>query len=271
LLETPRHDSGSRQVCDPRASWLTADMLADNHARSTAFGLSSYLAFDFPVACKTGTSSGYRDNWALGCTPEFSVGVWVGNMDGSPMRGITGVTGAAPVMHEIFKHLHQTRGTTWFARPEGIETYRIHPLTGRLAEDDRAGSIRDKCIWPPEQSRDDDFDSRGRVILPNTYAAWLASSQNALGDLATSAAAAAELRVLQPQPGTVYYLDPDLPASSQRIHLRAEAPGEVAWSCGTLTIDSNEGIKLHPGKHILTATDPGTGRKAETWIEVIEL
>ena len=274
LLDNPRQDSGSRQICDPRANWLIADMLADNHARSTAFGLNSYLAFDFPVACKTGTSSGYRDNWALGCTPEFSVGVWVGNMDGSPMRGITGVTGAAPVMHEIFKHLHQTRGTTSFERPGGITTHRIHPLTGRLAAKDQPGAIDEKCLWPPKAPRADDFDTKGRVILPNEYAAWLASPQNSLGDLVTCAASATALRILHPQPGTIYYLDPDLPAASQCIRPRAEAPGNIAWSSETLEIEcdgQNPGIQLRPGRHILTATNPATNHHAETWIEVIDL
>jgi penicillin-binding protein 1C len=274
LLENPRRDGGSHQVCDPRASWLITDMLSDNHARSTAFGLNSYLAFDFPVACKTGTSSGYRDNWALGCTPEFSVGVWVGNMDGSPMRGITGVTGAAPVMHEIFKHLHETRGTTSFERPGGVTTHRIHSLTGRLAANDQPGTIDEECLWPPEESRADDFDADGRTILPNEFARWLASPQNALGDLVTSAASATDLHVLQPQPGTVYYLDPDLPAASQRVRLRAEAPGEVAWSCETLPIEGDEqhpAIQLRPGRHVLTATATGTERQANTWIDVIEL
>jgi penicillin-binding protein 1C len=274
LLDNPEHDTGGRRICDPRAIWLITDMLADNHARGTAFGLNSYLAFDFPVACKTGTSSGYRDNWALGCTPEFSVGVWVGNMDGSPMRGITGVTGAAPVMHDIFKHLHETRGTTSFERPEGIATHRIHPLTGRLVAKSQAGSIDEKCLWPPQPSRPEDFDTKGRVILPNEYTQWLASPQNPLGALVTSAAAASDLRVLQPQPGTVYYLDPDLPAASQRIRLRAEAPGKIAWSSTTLTIENDEqnpGIQLRPGRHVLTATDPSTGRSEETWIHIIDL
>ena len=58
-------------------------MLSDNHARAGTFGLNSYLSFDFPVACKTGTSSNYRDNWTFGFTPEFTVGVWVGNPDNS--------------------------------------------------------------------------------------------------------------------------------------------------------------------------------------------
>jgi penicillin-binding protein 1C len=274
LLGDPGKDTGGIQVCDPGASWLIADMLADNHARSAAFGLNSYLAFDFPVACKTGTSSGYRDNWVVGYTPEYSVGVWVGNMDGSPMHGITGVTGAAPVMHEIFKHLHETRGTTWYERPEGIATHRIHPLTGRLAAEDQAGSVDEKCLWPPEPTRPDDFDPDSRVILPNEYAQWLASPQNALGDLVTCAASASALRILHPQPGTIYYLDPDLPAASQRVRLLAESPGEVAWTSETLTIENNQknpGIRLHPGRHVLTAIDAATGRRAETWIEVIGL
>ncbi|MCU0778512.1 MAG: penicillin-binding protein 1C [Akkermansiaceae bacterium] len=274
LLENPHHDTGGVRVCDPRACWMIADMLADNHARSAAFGLNSYLAFDFPVACKTGTSSGYRDNWVVGFTPEFSVGVWVGNMDGSPMRGITGVTGAAPVMHEILEHLHETRGTTWFERPGNIVSRRIHPLTGRRAAKDQPGGIDEKCLWPPEAARPDDFDTQGRVMLPGEYAAWLASPQNALGDLVTGATSAAGLRILQPPAGTIYYLDPDLPAASQRVRLLAESPGEVDWSCKTLTIENDAthpGIRLLPGRHVLTATDAATGRRAETWIEVIGL
>ena len=61
------------------AAFLIADMLSDNTARAASFGLYSHLAFDFPVACKTGTSSDYRDNWAVGYTPEFTVeGILIG-------------------------------------------------------------------------------------------------------------------------------------------------------------------------------------------------
>ena len=274
LLRSPQVPKPGRKSCNPLACWLIADMLADNHARSAAFGTNSHLAFDFPVACKTGTSSAYRDNWALGTTPEFSVGVWVGNMDGSPMRGITGVTGAAPIMHAIFNHLHQTRGTSWFPRPDGLATHRIHPLTGRLASPDDPGGIDETCLWPPEPSRPGDFDDRGRVVLPQQYAAWLASSQNPFGDLVTCSASARALRILHPPPGTIYDLDPDLPSASQRIHPRAEAPGTVIWSCETLPVLGDKqqpDIPLRPGRHILTASDPATGRHVETWIEVIGL
>src|SRR5580704_13476499 len=95
-LDPARSRSLSERIFDERAAYLLADMLSDNHARAGTFGLNSYLSFDFPVACKTGTSSNYRDNWTIGFTPEWTVGVWVGNPDNSAMRGITGVTGAAP-------------------------------------------------------------------------------------------------------------------------------------------------------------------------------
>jgi penicillin-binding protein 1C len=177
-------------------------------------------------------------------------------------------------MHEIFNHLHQTRGTSWFQRPDGIASHRIHPLTGRMATANQPGSIEEKCLWTPQAARPDDFDAAGRAVLPEEYAGWLASPQNPLGDLVTCATSASALHVLNPKPGTIYYLDPDLPAASQRIHLRAKAPGTVAWSCGTLTIE-NQGtqpaIQLRAGRHILTVTDPQTGIRAETWFDVIEM
>ena len=271
LLRALGEVAGGRRVCDPRATFLVADMLADNSARAASFGLNSFLAFDFPVACKTGTSSDYRDNWALGCTPEFTVGVWVGNMDGSPMREITGVTGAAPVLHEIFTHLHAQRGTSWFVAPAGVAEFSIHPLTGRLAPAEQAGAVREKCLWPPEPSRAADFDVQGRAVLPPEYAPWLASAQNTLGNLATTASAAPALRILQPPPGTLYFLDPDIPAAAQRIALRAEAAGQVAWSCATLSLDSAAAqtrAPLREGRHVITARDAASGRIAETWIEV---
>ncbi|MFZ0505934.1 MAG: penicillin-binding protein 1C, partial [Chthoniobacterales bacterium] len=111
--------AGARRIFDERASYLLADMLSDNHARAGTFGLNSYLSFDFPVACKTGTSSNYRDNWTFGFTPEFTVGVWVGNPDNSPMHGITGVTGAAPIFHEIMVKLRDRYATSWYYEPSG--------------------------------------------------------------------------------------------------------------------------------------------------------
>ncbi len=258
----------ARRIFDKGASFLVADMLADNSARAASFGLNSYLAFDFPVACKTGTSSDYRDNWTVGYTPEFTVAVWVGNPDGKPMQGITGVTGAAPVMHEIFTHLRARFGTTWFEPPARISTHTIDPLTGRLAARD---GVLEKCLHIPEPARADDCDEQGRVRLPAIYAGWLASPQNSLGDLVASAESSPEMRILQPAAGSIYYLDGDLAPDSQCIPLRAEARGNVEWSCDSLplaTTDAGQRAEIREGRHTILAREISSGRKVTTWIEV---
>lgn len=83
------------------AAALITDMLADKRARTASFGLESSLGFDAPVAVKTGTSKGYRDNWVIGYSKRVTVGVWVGNFDGSPMRQVSGITGAGPIFRAI--------------------------------------------------------------------------------------------------------------------------------------------------------------------------
>ncbi len=66
------------------------------------------------IAWKTGTSYGYRDGWAIGCTPRYVVGVWTGNADGEGRPGLTGKTAAAPILFDIFDELEQSR---WFNKP----------------------------------------------------------------------------------------------------------------------------------------------------------
>src|SRR6478672_5469420 len=102
----PTNATSIRRYSRPELVWQIADILSDNSARTLAFGMNSALRFDYPVACKTGTSTDFRDNWTIGFTPEFSVGVWAGNFDGSPMREVSGVSGAGPILHAIFDYLH---------------------------------------------------------------------------------------------------------------------------------------------------------------------
>ncbi|MFY8269282.1 MAG: hypothetical protein ACOVLK_07770, partial [Terrimicrobiaceae bacterium] len=170
-------------------------MLADNRARSAAFGLESHLALPFPAACKTGTSSDYRDNWSIGYTPDFTVAVWVGNPNGRPMREITGVTGAAPAMHGIFLHLHQTHGTTWFSKPPDIREGHVHPLTGHTVAASHPAAMREIFLNPPPNETPADYDASGRVVLPAAYREWIESPQNGLGELAACSTAPPPLRI----------------------------------------------------------------------------
>ena len=113
-----------RKIADPRAdaasgaAWsLVTDVLSDPHARAEAFGVDSILTLPFPAAVKTGTSSDFRDTWAAGYTRDFTVAVWVGNFDGSPMRGVTGVSGAAPIWARIMRELYKQGDPPPFAPP----------------------------------------------------------------------------------------------------------------------------------------------------------
>jgi penicillin-binding protein 1C len=267
---TPSTGSAQR-IFDERAAYLLADMLSDNHARAGTFGLNSYLSFDFPVACKTGTSSNYRDNWTIGFTPEWTVGVWVGNPDNSAMRGVTGVTGAAPIFHEIMMKLHDRYGTSWYQVPPGVEHCYIDPLTGHRVSADQPRAVEEIYAFAPEPARTEDYDSAGRVRLSEVYHAWIESDQNTLGDLLAGGRPANHLQILEPAPGALYYLDPDLPAKDQRLVLRADSTGQVQWSSPTLDCNA-EGtqvtIGLREGRHEIVARDAATGETASTWIEV---
>lgn len=83
------------------------NILAFPEYRRFTFGIDSILTLPFPAAVKTGTSKDMRDNWCIGWTPRFTVGVWVRNFDGKPMWNVSGMTGAGPVWRQIMLALHK--------------------------------------------------------------------------------------------------------------------------------------------------------------------
>jgi penicillin-binding protein 1C len=264
--------SSSRRYSRPELVWQIADILSDNSARTLAFGMNSALRFDYPVACKTGTSTDFRDNWTIGFTPEFSVGVWVGNFDGSPMREVSGVTGAGPILHAVFDYLHSNRGTSWYSTPAGIVERTIHPLTGKLLADLDDRGVREKFLadsLPPSESPED-YDVAGKVQLGPEYTDWFRSAENSVEDRAVLASAQDDLRITSPLPGSVYVVDPDVP-STRRIPLRAYGGANVEWRSDSLTCRSEDGSDFAlatEGEHRLVAIDPKTGRQAETRIRI---
>ena len=109
-----------RQIVDPAVAWLVADMLADPAARALTFGLDSPLVTRGWAAVKTGTSKDLRDNWCVGFTQRYTVGVWVGNASGAPMHRVSGITGAAPVWRAVVAHLHAGGPSQPPAPPAGV-------------------------------------------------------------------------------------------------------------------------------------------------------
>jgi penicillin-binding protein 1C len=95
-------------------------MLADTAARATTFGFDSPLVTRGWAAVKTGTSKDMRDNWCIGFSPRYTVGVWVGNASGAPMHQVSGVSGAAPVWREVMALLHAAAPALPPAPPAGL-------------------------------------------------------------------------------------------------------------------------------------------------------
>jgi penicillin-binding protein 1C len=265
-------DVAPHRYSRPELVWQIADIMSDNSARTLAFGMNSSLRFDYPVACKTGTSTDFRDNWTVGFTPEFSVGVWAGNFDGSPMREVSGVTGAGPILHAIFDYLHANYGTSWYRTPPGIVERTIHPLTGKLLADGDARGVREKFVadrLPPSEAVTD-YDLAGHTRLSAEYGDWFRSAENGMRDRAVLATGPAELLITSPLPGSIYVVDPDVP-SSRRIPLIANGPENVEWRSDSLTCQSETGgdfALAAEGEHRIVVIDPTTGRKAETRIRV---
>lgn len=258
------------RVAPAEACWIIADILRDPAARAAEFGLETPLRTDFPLACKTGTSTGFRDNWAFGFTPEFTVGVWVGNFDGTPMNHVSGIAGAAPILHDVFVELHSRFGTTWYERPPGVDVARVNPLTGYRTE----RGIEEFFVRGhlPAEETASERDGQGRIRLGPDYAEWFESADNRLGDrVVLDRDDDHTLQILCPIPGTVYYLDEDLPLAAQSLVLRASA--DCVWHCETLPVTQRGGrIEVHlvPGRHQFEAIG-GPGQRLKTWIEVKRL
>ncbi len=269
-----------RQLLGASESWLIADILSDNQAREMAFGSRSVLRLPFKCAVKTGTSSTFRDNWTLGYTPEYTVGVWVGNFDNTPMQDVSGVTGAGPIFRDVMLHLHQKLPATWFDRPAEITSARIDPRTGKRLTPQAPPSrlSREEFFIAgqlPAAAQAGDYDAQGRAILPREYAAWVPSGANWLGDLVTTAVADArpQLRITNPIPGTVVILDPDIRNNGGRLLLQATGSNQPRWTCATLQLQTEGAYTfavLKPGRHDIEVHDDAAGLTAKSFVLVQE-
>ncbi|MBC8449860.1 MAG: penicillin-binding protein 1C [Chloroflexi bacterium] len=122
----------THHVLSPQVAYLITHILSDDSARIAGFGEGSVLHLTRPAAAKTGTTTDWRDNWTIGYTPELVVGVWVGNADNEPMRGVSGVDGAAPIWRDVMETLLRDRPPLPFPRPEGLVEVEICADSGFL-------------------------------------------------------------------------------------------------------------------------------------------
>jgi penicillin-binding protein 1C len=269
----PAEPCEAKLLLDPRAAYLIADILSDADARAPSFGRGGPLELPFRCAAKTGTSSDFRDNWCLGYTAEFTVGVWAGNFDNSPMKNLSGVAGAGPVFHRTMERLHHAHDPAWLPRPERLVEVMIDPATGKRAGQGTPALVPADRL--PLSAASTDRDAEGRILLDASYSEWLASEHNRRRSdfaLAKDQPSEMPLRILAPREGTTYLLDPELP-NGGLLHLATNLPGQVQWSSSTLTLSPGKPepvAKLALGKHVLVATDTRNGTRQEVEILVEE-
>jgi len=122
------HDgaAASRRLLPADASFIVSDILADPAARAVTFGLDNHLNMVFWSAVKTGTSEDMRDNWCIGFSRQFTVAVWVGNFEGDSMHDVSGVTGAAPIWHELMAALQSGPASVGPDAPAGVTPMLTH-------------------------------------------------------------------------------------------------------------------------------------------------
>ncbi len=150
-------------VLDPRVAFLITDILKDPGARAMGFGSWSPLNLSRPAAVKTGTSSDWRDNWTIGYTPDWVVGVWIGNVDQTPLQEVSGVTGAAPIWHAVMELLHRGRPAREFPIPEGVHRVTVCALSGKLPTPDCPQTREEWFIEGTAPQAPDDLYRRLRI------------------------------------------------------------------------------------------------------------
>ena len=130
--------SNGVQVLSSEIAFLISHILLDDVARSDVFGRYSFLNIPGKtVSVKTGTTDSKRDNWAVGFTPSYVVGAWVGNNDNAPMnsRIASGITGATPIWNKIMQEVLKGKRNEEPQIPTGIVTVQVDSFSGGLPRD----------------------------------------------------------------------------------------------------------------------------------------
>jgi penicillin-binding protein 1C len=214
----PTRAGKAQRVLDASAAYLTTNILADNNARVRTFGLDSSLATRGFAAVKTGTSKDLRDNWCVGYTDRYTVGVWVGNASGEPMHNVSGVSGAAPIWAAVVKHLHRHQASMPPRAPQGVVAMPIQ-FAAQL-----------------EVARDE-------VFMAGTEQTQQAASAQITG--------AQRYGIHSPRDGSLFAIDPDMPPQAQRISFEGESG---VWMLDGKRVGSGPRMSWSPwpGRHALS-------------------
>ncbi len=267
---------------------LLVDLLADEAERHSSFGRGSVLELPFPVAAKTGTSKGNRDNWAVGFTKEVTVAVWVGNFDGRPMKGSSGVTGAGPLFHDVMLAAMGNRSPEKLVMTDDFASFEVCSLSGERPTDACPERTRERflparvphatCSLHEHVAVDPktglragsacrDAVTRSFERYPAPYRAWAQKAGRPLAPTAYSPRCPGSLASVSSPPilaypfdGARFTIDPSLARGRQRIvfSARTDDAGRIWFVLDGKRLAAADALHelpwtLEPGAHTLRA------------------
>ena len=207
----------SPPVLNAGAAFIVGNILSDPLARARTFGTDSVLATRFWTAVKTGTSKDMRDNWAMGFSERYTVGVWVGNASGAPMWEVSGTSGAAPIWATVMNHLHQTLPSHAPKPPPGVVQAMVR------------FSMPQGSTEPAEAARQEWFlKGTEQSSFAINSEAPRADSTRARTQKVLKTATQTMPRITNPTTGTIIALDPDIPPRHQRVRFTAQGE-QLRW------------------------------------------
>jgi penicillin-binding protein 1C len=246
-----QQNADSSRIFAPQVAYLLTHILADREARMGAFGEGNALELPFPCAAKTGTSKDYRDNWALGYTTRYTVGVWVGNFSGEAMHKVSGITGAGLLFRDILLLLHRENWPAPFAAPPGLVEREICARSGERPGPYCRGTVREVFIAGTEPTRmcsvhrpfvvhEAEHQAIGRgglqvyEVWPPLYERWMVEAglprppRVPVAPRAEHSPTEPQLPVITfPDNGDIYKVDPVLRPEYQTLDLEAVLPQGV--------------------------------------------
>ncbi|MBX7059508.1 MAG: transglycosylase domain-containing protein [Leptospirales bacterium] len=192
------------------------DILSDAEERRRSFGARSFLDFPFDAAAKTGTSKDYFDSWAIVYTPRFVVGAWVGRIEGGPMDGVSGASGAARIAQQAMRYVVYMNGgqSDRFTIPGNWRVLNVCRQSGRLAGP--RCPVQAERVPPGEPLPPPCTDHGSESATMNGGAP---DDSEAIGS------AGALDRIVAPLPEEVFYLDPHMPAAAQAVPIQIRISG----------------------------------------------
>lgn len=279
------------QALDAGAAFIIGDILSDRHARLPTFGLDSVLDTRFWSAVKTGTSKDMRDNWAVGYSQRYTVGVWVGNASGAPMHDVSGTSGAAPVWATLMRELHRHEASRPPSPPAGVvrlqvdfggfsktmletagpDEHGVQALPrGRsgTADEESAQAVKRPGIEAPRQewflagTEQRHFSPPAAVSASNDTRTGEGNGVHG-GRKDNGPSSVLPARIVAPAPDTIIALDPDIPPANQQLRLEAShgTPTELHWFIDDQPVGQGArvGWMPLPGRHTITLRDARGG------------